>query len=410
MAIYVYHALKDGKDLVKGKIEAGSAREARAGVIKLGFIPTNVYEENAGARKDTPKEGGGLIKAGKIKALGLGDRIDFTSTMQILAQSGIPIIESLMFIEQDAAKLKLRLVAKELRRQIMAGSTFADTVARYPEQFGQIYIGLVKAGEDSGELEKTLQRLLELQNKEAAIRSKVIGTLMYPAFVIILAILIVLVMLVFVFPVFKEMFDGMGKELPFVTKMLMDTGIFLKTYWFLIPLILGTLFGSVYFLFKWPVSKRKIDEISLKIPLLTDLVQYSNFANFVAVMQVAYDAGVPILECLYLANLTITNNTLKTKVEIATSKVQQGQHLSVALRTTGVMPKMILFMIATGEQSGRLGDMLLQATTFIDKKLDKIIDVMTKMIEPIMLIVIGSIVLTLALALYMPLFGSYIAE
>ena len=171
---------------------------------------------------------------------------------------------------------------------------------------------------------------------------------MYPAFVIILAILIVLVMLVFVFPVFKEMFDGMGKELPFVTKMLMDTGIFLKTYWFLIPLILGTLFGSVYFLFKWPVSKRKIDEISLKIPLLTDLVQYSNFANFVAVMQVAYDAGVPILECLYLANLTITNNTLKTKVEIATSKVQQGQHLSVALRTTGVMPKMILFMIAGG--------------------------------------------------------------
>ena len=109
-------------------------------------------------------------------------------------------------------------------------------------------------------------------------------------------------------------------------------------------------------------------------------------------------------------NLTLTNNTLKLKIEQATGKVQQGQHLSVALRSTQVMPKMILFMIATGEQSGRLGEMLGQATRFIDKKLDAIIDTMTKMIEPIMLIVIGSIVLTLALALYLPLFGSYMSD
>ena len=148
----------------------------------------------------------------------------------------------------------------------------------------------------------------------------------------------------------------------------------------------------------------------MKIPLLTDLIQFSNFANFIAVMQVAYDAGVPIIECLYLANMTLTNHTLKTKIETATLKVQQGQHLSVALRSTKVMPKMILFMIATGEQSGRLGDMLLQATSYIDKKLDAIIDTMTKMIEPIMLIVIGGIVMVLALALYLPLFNSYMQD
>ena len=124
-------------------------------------------------------------------------------------------------------------------------------------------------------------------------------------------------------------------------------------------------------------------------------------------MQVAYDAGVPILECLYLSNLTLTNHTLETRVEEATLQVQQGKHLSAALRSTRTMPKMILFMIATGEQSGRLGDMLGQATSYIDKQLDTIIDVMTKMIEPIMLIVIGSIVLVLAAALYLPLFASY---
>ena len=398
MTIFGYVALKNNRDIVKGKVEANDLRSAREAIRQLGFIPTKVFEE-----KSKPV----IDEKAVRKKLGLGDKINFTSTLQILAQSGIPIIESLMFIENDAAKLKVRLVAKELRRQIMAGSTFADTIARYPQQFGQIYVGLCKAGEDSGELEKTLARLLELLTKEEAVRGKVIGTLMYPAFVIILAIIIVLVMLMFVFPVFKEMFDNMGRELPWITQTLMDIGIFLRTYWFFVPLIIGSIIGFISFVFRWEPSKKKIDDWVLKIPLLSDLIQFANFANFVSVLQVCYDAGVPIIECLYLSNLTLTNHTLKDRIEVATTKVQQGQHLSVALRTTRVMPRMILFMVATGEQSGRLGEMLYQATVFIDKKLDVIIDTMTKMIEPIMLLVIGSIVLTLALALYMPLFASY---
>lgn len=409
MAVYNYNAIKNGKEIVKGKIEADSLREARENIVKLGFIPTKVEED---IDKNLIEDSEKTTKSGKPKklpTLKLQDKIDFTSTLQILAQSGIPIIESLLFIENDAAKLRVRLVAQELRRQIMNGGTFADTIAKYPQQFGQIYLGLCKAGEDSGELEKTLGRLLELLTKQAAIRSKVIGTLMYPIFVIVLAIIIVLIMLMFVFPVFSEMFDNMGKELPFITQVLMDIGVFLREYWYLVPLMLGSVVGLIIFLFKWETSKRKIDEILLKIPIISDLLMFSDFSNFIAVLQVAYDAGVPIVECLYLANLTLTNYILQTRVKLATEKVQQGQHLSTALRTTNVMPKMILFMIATGEQSGRLGDMLGQATSFIDKKLDNIIDVMTKMIEPVMLIVIGGIVLVLALALYLPLFGSYLS-
>lgn len=402
MTVYNYIALKDNKNIVKGKIEAESLKEARDNVRKLGFLPTKITEESLSAAPETK------VEAKKIQKLGLQDKIEFTSTFQILAQSGIPVIESLVFIENDAAKLKIRLLAKELRRQIMAGSTFSDTVARYPKIFGQVYIGLVKAGEDSGELEKTLERLLELLKKQAAIKSKVIGTLMYPCFVILLAMVIVTVMLVFVFPAFKDMFENQGKELPWITSTLMNLGTFLKTYWVLIPIIFGTVIFGTIFLLNWEPSKRRIDNIALKIPLINDLINFSNFSNFIAVMQVAYDAGVPIVDCLYLSNLTLTNFILQDKISTATGKVQQGQHLSMALKTTNVMPKMILFMIATGEQSGRLGDMLIQATDYIDKKLDVIIDTMTKMVEPIMLLVIGSIVLTLALALYLPLFQSYV--
>ena len=403
MTIYNYTALQNNKEIVKGKIEADDTRSAREKVRELGFLPTKIEEE----KKEVVAQNTDNSKKRKMATLGLQDKIDFTSTMQILAQSGIPIIESLLFIENDAAKLKLRLVAQELRQQIMNGGTFADTVAKYPNQFGRIYIGLCKAGEDSGELEKTLERLLELLNKQAEIKSKVIGTLMYPIFVIVLAIIIVLVMLMFVFPVFKDMFDTMGKTLPWITQTLMDTGIFLKTYWYFVPLGLLGLIGGISFLFKWQPSKHKIDDMVLKIPVISDLISFSDFSNFISVIQVSYDAGVPIVECLHLASGTLTNNTLKVKISEATEKVQQGQHLSAALRSTRSIPKMILFMIATGEQSGRLGDMLLQATKYIDKKLDNIIGVMTKMIEPVMLIVIGSIVLTLALALYLPLFGSY---
>lgn len=406
MAIYNYTGYKNGtSEIVKGKIEAENMRDARAAIRTMGFIPTSLIEEHSSSKKDNKKQknrGGG-----KMPKMGLGEQIDFTSTLQILAAAGIPIIESLLFIENDAAKIKIRQVAGELRKQIMNGGTFAGTIAKYPEQFGHVYIGLVKTGEDSGELEKTLDRLLELLNKQAAIRAKVIGTLMYPMFVILLAAFIVIVMLVFVFPVFKDMFDQMGMELPWITRMLMGMGLWLKANWMAIPLGFMGIISMCSFLMRWKPSRYKIDEYVLKIPVLTLLIQYSNFANFLAVMQVAYDAGVPILECLYLANLTLSNHTLEQRVEEATVKIQQGQHLSAALRATRTMPKMILFMIATGEQSGRLGDMLGQAVSYIDKALDNVIDIMTKMIEPVMLIVIGAIVFVLAAALYLPLFASY---
>lgn len=401
MAIYNYVALRNNKDIVKGKTEANTLREARENIRKLGFIPTKIFEEVQNEQVEQK------VDAKRIQKLSLEDKIDFTSTFQILIQSGIPVIEALVFIENDAAKLRLRIIAKELRKQIIAGATFADTIAKYPKIFGQIYIGLAKAGEDAGELEKTLERLLDLLKKEAAIRSKVIGTLIYPAFVIILAMVIVTIMLVFVFPAFKDMFDNQGKKLPWITSTLMATGVFLKTYWFLIPIIFGTVIFGTGFLLNWEPSRRVIDKYVLKLPLFNDLIKFSNFSNFIAVMQVAYDAGIPIVNCLYLANLTLTNYTLRETISQATTNVQQGQHLSVALKTTMVMPKMILFMIGTGEQSGRLGDMLSQATLFIDKKLDAIINTMTKAVEPIMLLVIGSIVLVLALALYLPLFQSY---
>ncbi len=397
MTIFNYIALRNGSEIVNGKIEAEDVKAAREAIKQLGLIPTKVFDENKKA--SAPKV--------RLSPLSLQELIDFTGTFRTLIQTGVPIIEGLVFLEKDAVSSRIRLLAREIRKQVIAGATFADTVAKYQEIFGSIYVGLTKAGEDSGEMEKTLDRLAELLKKQANIRGRVIGTLIYPCFVIVLAIIVVVVMLMFVFPAFKEMFDQSGAKLPIFTQICIDLGEFLKEFWYLTlisPILIGLL---IYWAFKNPTSRRILDDFFLKVPLIGDMLKYANFSNFITVMFVAYEAGIPIVDCLHLGNLTLDNKTIKNKITDAITKVQQGVHLSTALRSANIIPSMVLFMIATGEQTGKLGELLEQSVKFLDKKLDDIIDALTKMIEPLMLIVIGSIVMFLALALYLPLFQSY---
>ena len=399
MPIYSYEALKQGKQIIKGEITASNIKDARDILRNMDLVPMKIVEFTENKARSNYK----------IKSLTLREKIDFISTLQILLQSGIPAVESLMFMEQEAAKKKIREMSKTLKTQIMAGSTLADTLARYPEAFGYIFIGLIKAGEEAGELEKTLGRINELLTKQDNIKSKVVGTLMYPMFVIILAVLVVLVMLIFVFPTFKDMFAQQEKSLPLITSMMINAGDFLKEFWYTIPLFIIVFVLFVIMVFKWQPSRRFIDKLILKIPLLSNLILYSNYSNFLSVISVSYEAGIPIVDCLHLANITLTNSLMKSKMTEAVVRVQQGLQVSQAMKQTKIMPKMLLFMISTGEQSGRLGDMLDKAVNFLDRTLDGIIDTMTKMIEPIMLIVIGSIVLVMALALYLPLFQSYMS-
>lgn len=399
MPIYSYEALKQGKEVVRGEVTASNLKDARDVIRKMGLVPTKINEFNDAKQK----------RGAAVSSLSLTEKIDFISTLQILLQSGIPAVESLMFMEQEAARKKIRDMSKVLKTQIMAGSTFADTLARYPQVFGYIFIGLIKAGEESGELEKTLGRIRDLLQKQANIKGKVIGTLMYPMFVVILAFVITLVMLIFVFPAFKEMFEQQEKALPLITTLMINAGDYLKEYWYTIPIFIVAFVAFCFVLAKWQPARNLLDKFVLKIPLINNLILYSNYSNFLSVLSVSYDAGIPIVDCLHLGVITLTNSVLRGKMSGAIVKVQQGLQVSQALKSTKVVPRMLLFMISTGEQSGRLGDMLEKGVNFLDRTLDGIIDTMTKMIEPLMLIVIGSIVLVMALALYLPLFQSYMS-
>ena len=401
MPVYSYEALKSGKgkEVIRGEVTASTLKDAKDLVRKMGLVPVKIIEFNDSKNKF----------GGRITSLSLSEKIDFISTLQILLQSGIPAVESLMFMEQEAARKKIRDLSRMLKTQIMAGSTFADTLARYPNVFGYIFIGLVKAGEESGEMEKTLGRIKDLLTKQANLKAKVIGTMLYPMFVILLAIVIVLIMLLFVFPAFKEMFEQQEKALPWITQMMINGGDFLKQYWYTIPIFIAAYAAFCIITVKWEPARKILDKFLLKIPLLNNLILYSNYSNFMSVLSVSYEAGIPVVDCLHLAIITLTNTMMRNKISGAVVKVQQGLQVSQALRSTKIVPRMLLFMIATGEQSGRLGDMLERAVNFLDRTIDGVVDTITKMIEPVMLIVIGGIVLIMALSLYLPLFQSYMS-
>ena len=398
MTKYIVQGEKWNGEKVKVRIEANSQAEVRVRVRNMGYKILTITEAtgNSADSQSTP-----------LQSLSLKEKIDFTQTFLTLNKAGLPIIESLIFIEKDAGSRPVRLLAQEIKKQIIAGYTLSDTIAKYPNLFGHVYIGLAKAGEDSGEIDKTFERLIALLQKQGEIKGKVISALTYPAFVVLLAIAVVLVMLMFVFPAFKEMFDSTGKALPAITQFCIDSGEFLRDKWALIPLSIAAFTGLGIYLFKWEPSKRKIDEIALKIPLVSELIKASAFSNFLTVLQIAYDAGIPIIECLYLSRTTLSNSVMQDAIKVSIKKMQTGAHLSDSLKASNLFPKMVLFMVSTGEQSGRLGELMLQCVSHIDQQLDLIVDTLGKLVEPILLVFIGVLVCFLALALYLPLFQSY---
>ena len=406
MATYGYSAYRkdNRKSLVTGQVDAFDLAEARKKIKEMDLIPVTINEEKQKDSKKKNAAGGGK---GSISSLSLREKIDFTSTLEILTSTGIPIIEALLFIEQNSDSKRIKAIAHEFRQEIIGGKTLGETLEKYRNIFGRVYIGLIKAGEDSGELDKTLVRMLELLNKQDNIKGKVIGALIYPAVVVCLAIVAILVMLIFVFPAFDEMFNNLGKPLPLITRLCMDAGIALKTYWLLFLIIFVFGIFALKQMYANPVFRKQFDGFILRLPMISDLLKYSNFSNFIAVLQVAYEAGIPIVDCLFLANLTIDNHVLSAAILQVASKVQQGTHLSVALKGIKEVPTMMQFMIATGEQSGRLGDSLYHCVNFIDKKLDAVIDGFTKLIEPMLMVGIGLLVAILGMALYLPLFQAY---
>ncbi len=409
MAFFDYEALKKGKERVRGKIEANSEKEAKELLRNQNLLPIKLHEigavkSTARIRTKTAKKS---VKKVKIEKLSMREKIDFTNILYTFAKSGISLIESLYFIEVNSESKKIQHLSVEIRRKILTGSGLSDALSQFPSIFDDIYIGIIKAGEESGELEKTLKRLSYLLEKQDSLNSKIISTLAYPVFVMVLALLVTTILLTFVFPAFKGMYDSMGADLPLITQIFMSIGLFLKAHWYMIPIIFASLIFLIYFIFNWDVTRKILDRVGLDIPVFEKFLRFTAISNFIMVLRVAFEAGIPMVDSLLFANFTVKNAVLRELLKKALVEVQYGTSLSAALKKSTVFPGIVMCMIATGEESGSLSEMLEQTGEYIDEQIDRIVDLLSKLFEPFLFMIIGGIVLTLALALYLPLFQAY---
>ena len=398
MSIYHYTALKDNKIEIRGTLEAETPAEARAKVKALGFLPTGIFIDE-GVKPQ-------IRQADKLVYLGLSDKILLTSELAVMFTSGISTIEALETAELHAPKDKIKLVARTLKEKIMHGSTFTDALRAYEPVFGELYISICEAGENSGTLDKSMEYLTNLLKKQNSLKMKIISMSVYPIILVLLLIAVYIICGVYVFPEFIEKANIDAGDVPIMVKVITVPCDILFSNWISILITsAAVIFGA------WWISTQKFfkdftDKFLLDTPKVSEFVQYINLSYFFAVLHVSYEAGVPISRCLELSTNTVSNGIIKMQAENAGKMVANGQELSMAFNISGLVPPVLNVLIASGEKAGRLGQMFRDVSIAIDKQLETASEVLSKAFEPALLIVIGCFVAYVVIAFFQ-MYGSF---
>ena len=402
MKKFYYKALtKEKMKQVSGYIDAETPREAREKVRQLGFLPTNIYEEEP----FTPIKANDAVSNIAVNRLSLDEKIFFTSELQVMLSAGIAMLEALNVISEHAHKPKIKLLAEDLRSKISKGAAFSEAIKPYEKVFGEVLTGLCITGEASGELDRTLGRMVELLKKQSDLKGKIISMSIYPACLVMIIIAVFLLCGFYIFPAIIETANVAADDVPFTVTWVIDTCNFLLHNWLLVIVMLGAGISALVKMWEQSAVKRFVDKLFLDIPLVADFVRYVNLSSFFAVMNVAYEAGIPITSAIELSACSISNSVIRRQAKNIELMTANGQFLSHSFSVTEFIPPAFNVMIATGEKSGRLGIMFRDIAVAIDKKLDMVTDALAKAFEPALTVIIGLVVAYIAIAM-LQLYGS----
>jgi type IV pilus assembly protein PilC len=404
MPVFAYSALASKTSVTKdGKLEASNIREAKALLRAQGYVPISLEEEKAEMRFKETLVNIPVLGQLLVPGVGMKDISVFTQQLYTLLDSGIALIEALYMLEQQSTNKRLQEVVRQVRSDIIAGDSFSSALSRFPNEFSKLYISMVRAGENSGELERIFQRLGILLEKYIALRNKVTGALVYPAFTVLIIIGVLAVIFIFVIPQFKSLFSSYGSALPLPTQILMTISQFVQQFWYALAFV-GVAFGFWFNVFRKTNGKTLVDQWVLTLPLFGDVMRKVYVSRFTRTLGTIFGAGVSLTEAVSTSAATIDNEVLQDAFDRARESILIGGSLNRPLEQTGAFPLMVTKMIAIGEETGNLENMLNKAADFLDVEVDKAIATMTTLIEPIMIVVLGGIILGVALAMYIPMF------
>jgi type II secretory pathway component PulF len=408
MPAYQYDALKiNSKTRQNGIINAPSEREAREMLRDQNLIPTQIALVNNGGGERSGKKIGffaALIQS--VMGVGTKDLITFTRNVGIMIRAGIPVTEALLYFENYCTNPKFKKTIASVRQDIMTGYAFNQALSKHKEIFGDVYINVTKAGERSGELDQTMGRLTELLTRSERLKMKVLSASMYPIIVVCILALVLIIMFVLVLPTFAKLYVDMNIKLPLITQIMLGISHVFRDYWFIaFPLMAVSVVMGIKF-FKGD-GKPLLDDVLMKVPVLGNLIQHTQSSHFVSTLFVAFGAGLPITDALYLASETVTHTQMRAAFKQVNVQIQTGQRLATALSKVGYVPDIVMLMVSTGEESGDLEKMLETAYDYLEEEINHRVEILTSMLEPVMLVVIGAVVGAVALSIYLPLFSIY---
>jgi type IV pilus assembly protein PilC len=345
------------------------------------------------------------VSFGKGSGVKLKNILLFTRNLSTMLASGLPILQALEVISHDKDNDVMRGFIAKLRSNISGGKTLAETFAEYPEHFSSLYTSLIKAGEKSGTLDKILVRLGNYLERSETLRKKVKKALIYPAAIITVAFIVSSIMLIFVVPKFKSLFDSFGAKLPLFTRIILGISNFMQSYWWIVVLIImiavwlfrRSMRNSLKFHF-W------VDSTLLKTPIIGEILRKAVIARFARTLSTTLESGMPITEAMRSMVDIMGNRVYSKAIAQICSDVTSGHQLNVSMTSSGLFPHMVIQMISVGEASGSLSPMLHKVADYYEEEVNYAVDNLSSLLEPLIMLLLGVIIGSLVIAMYLPIF------
>lgn len=393
--IYTAHELASSKK-VSSEVQATNKRAAAHALAERGLIPLEITEESA---KTT-----GVF--GVLHRIPTKEKVIFSRQLSTLINAGLPIIQALQNVREQTTNKPLQLIIAHIISDVEAGSNLADALAKHPKVFNRVYISLVAAGETSGTLDKSLERLANQQEKDADIIGKVRGAMIYPLIVILVLIAVVIFMLTTVLPQVQDLYNGLpGVKLPLITRVLLGISHFITHFWWIALLLIGI---TTFFTTRWARTgpgKQAVDSLKMHAwpvgPLFTKLYM----ARFSRTGATLVGSGVPLLQMLGITAEAVSNVHVADSINKAAEKVKGGSALSASLMGDPNFTALVPNMIRIGEESGALETMLGKSADYYEKEVDEQIRNISTLVEPVLMIVIGIVAFTIVAAILLPIYS-----
>ena len=380
-----------GKE-VAGEVEAANKGDAEILLRKKRIRANSLKRKPMGMKMSL---GGGV----PLKAMAR-----FTRQFSAMTSAGLPLIQCLDILGEQTEDETLKAAIMQVASDIQGGGTLADSLSKHKKIFSELYCQMIAAGEAGGILDTILLRLAEYQEKADALRRKIKGAMTYPVIVAVVAVAAVAILMIFVVPIFANMFTDSGAKLPLPTRIVMGASDFIRNWFMAIFAAAG--FGSFALFRYWKTDKGRfnMDKMLLNAPVLGDLERKSCISRFTRTLGTLLNSGVSIIDALQVTAKTSGNKVLELGIYKTLESISGGQTIADPLRATGVFPPMVIQMIAVGERTGGLSEMLIKVADFYDDEVDAAVDALTSMIEPLVIVVLGSIIGGVLVAMYLPMF------